>query len=90
MDPAEVMLSGFIGVAADSYRPLYCTSGFNLYNATVSAIIYFQIIKLHPAKDYNILQVSVCPIASMLSAYFFLIQKISSSKKLVIGGKSHA
>ena len=90
MDPAEVMLSGFIGVAADSYWPLYCTSGFSLYNATGSPIIYFQINNLHPQKHYYILPVSVCPFASISSACFFLIQKIRSSKKIAIGGKSHA
>ena len=90
MDPAEVMPSGFIGIAADSYRPLYCTSGFSLYNITASPNFYFQINRLQQEKNYSILPVSVYSIAFILSAYFFFIQKISSSKKLAIGGKSHA
>ena len=90
MDPAEVTLSGFIGVAADSYRPMYTTSGFSLYNAPVSGFFCFQINRLQREKNYNILPVNVFSFASILSTCFFFIQNISSSKILRMGGKSHA
>ena len=90
MEPAEVMLSGFIGVVADSFRPLYSTSGFRLYNSTVSANFYFQINKLYQAKYYIFLQDNLCSNATNSSTWFFLNQKISSSKKIAIGGKFHA
>ncbi len=85
MDPAEVMLSGFIGVAL-----LYCTSGFSLYNSIVSSIFYIHINWLHPTKHYNVLQVSVCSVNTLSSARIILFQKICSSKILAIGGASHA
>ena len=85
MDPAKVMLSGFIGVAL-----LYCTSGFSLNNSTVSAIFFLHINRLHPQKSFHVLPVAVCSIAAISSARFVLFQKICSLKLLAIGGKSHA
>jgi hypothetical protein len=90
MDPAEVMLTGFIGVAADSYRPLYCTPGLSLNNPTFSGIFCFKINRLQRKKNYNILPVNVCSFASILSTCFLFNQNISSTKKLAIGDKSHA
>ena len=85
MDPAKVMLSGFIGVAL-----LYCTSGFSLYNYIVSSIFYCHINWSYPQNRYHVLPVSIGLIAAILSARFVSFQKICSLKLLDIGGASHA
>ena len=104
MDPAEVMLSGFIGVALPSERQpesihsggvfgrpgLHCTSGFSLSNSIVSSIFYIDINGLHPQKHYNVLQVNVRSVTTLASARSFSFQKISSLNLPDIGGASHA
>ncbi len=85
MDPAKVMLSGFIGVAL-----LYCTSGFSLYNCIVVSLFYYPIIWSYPEKRYHVLPVSIGSIAAISSARFVSFQKTCSLKLLAIGGASHA
>ena len=85
MDPAKVMLSGFIGVAL-----LYWTSGFSLYNSIVSSIFYYHINWSYTEKPYPILPVSIVSIAAISSGRFVSFQKICSLKLPAIGGASHA